>query len=154
MVLRASGVAATPSRWRSRVQIPSAPRPYSSAAERSPDAREVPLVGSGCGYFMPRWRNGIARLATNQEGAGSIPARGTQGWLAQWESTRSTPAGRRFDSFAGYGGCGVAEASEAVNLRGRGQHPAITPRVGGAAATALGCKPSIPRAGSSPARPT
>jgi hypothetical protein len=35
-----------------------------------------------CGRFsqrllMPRWRNGLARLATNQEGTGSIPVRGT-----------------------------------------------------------------------------
>ena len=35
-----------------------------------------------------------------------------------------------------------------------GESPSGHPRVGGTAATALGCKPGIPRAGSSPARPT
>ena len=63
-------------------------------------------------------------------GGGSSPPGSAQGWLAQWQSTRSTPGLRRFDSFAGYGGCGVEAASEAVNLRGRGQYPAITPRAG------------------------
>jgi hypothetical protein len=63
-------------------------------------------------------------------GGGSSPPGSAQGWLAQWQSTRSTPGERRFDSFASYGGCGVVKASEAVNLRGRGQYPAITPRAG------------------------
>ncbi len=44
--------------------------------------------------------------------------------------------------------------SQVVTLVQEGGSPSGHPRVGGAAATALGRKPSIPPAGSSPARPT
>jgi hypothetical protein len=77
-------------------------------------------------------------------GGGSSPPGSAQGWLAQWQSTRSTPGERRFDSFASYGGCGVVKASEAVNLRGRGQYPAITPRAGCSLARQAACKVAAP----------
>ena len=48
--------------------------------------------------------------AYEADGGGSTPPGSTQGWLAQWQSTRSTPAVRRFDSSAGY--CGRTEADE------------------------------------------
>jgi hypothetical protein len=45
-----------------------------------------------------------SRLTTNQETGGSSPSGSAQARLAQWESTWSTPRGRRSDSFAEHGG--------------------------------------------------
>jgi hypothetical protein len=59
MVLRASGVAATPSRWRSRVQVPSGP-PWSRSSagyERSLDMREAARSNRAV-TTEPLWRNG------------------------------------------------------------------------------------------------
>ena len=82
-------------------------------------------------------------------GEGSSPSGSAQGWLAQWESTRSTPAGRRFDSFAGYGERGVEVCMRGRDPRGPGSIPGVHPKGGlfmvrqaarKAAASALGVR--------------
>jgi hypothetical protein len=59
--------------------------------------------GSCWGYSAPVVKR-TSRLTTNQETGGSSPSGSAQARLAQWESTWSTPRGRRSDSFAEHGG--------------------------------------------------
>src|SRR5215831_21313008 len=60
-------------------------------------------------------------------GPGSSPGGGTEARLVQRQSSCPTNRESGFESSAGYGGCGVVAASEAVNFRGRDRNPAITP---------------------------
>ena len=59
--------------------------------------------GSCCGNSAPVVKR-TSRLTTNQETGGSSPSGSAQARLAKWESTWSTPRGRRSDSFAEHGG--------------------------------------------------
>ena len=85
---REAGVPATPSRWRSRVQVPSGPpEPYSSAAERVHDRHEVP---GQHGVRLPSVCSSTDRASDyGSEGWGfeSLQTRappGAQGFIAQW----------------------------------------------------------------------
>src|SRR5215471_9708491 len=87
-------------------------------------------------------------------GPGSSPGGGTQARLVQRQSACPTNRESGFESSAGYGGCGVVAASEAVNFRGRDRNPAITPGSVAQRRPHSAVNRASPRAGSSPARPT
>src|SRR5215472_15243934 len=94
-------------------------------------------------------------MPTKHEGEGSNPSGRTHSRLAQWQSTAPTPRGpqdqylqRLLVPRLGW------VRGHAVTVVRPVRSRLGTPRVGGTAATAPGCRPGIPHAGSSPARPT
>lgn len=102
--LSSGGKSAGPSTRRPRVQVPQIPLRARIAQQQSTRTTTWRgTFGSCCGCSAPVVKR-TSRLTTNQETGGSSPSGSAQARLAQWESTWSTPRGRRSDSFAEHGG--------------------------------------------------
>jgi hypothetical protein len=127
-----------------------------------------------------RWAQRAERRHDKPEADGSIPSATTRHPSFNGQGTRLRTAKWGFDSLRVHAaisssaaerlphtqfGAGSSPAwsteDEPKAVAGPGREPGVSgfesrhpPRAGGTAATALGCKPGIPHAGSSPARPT